>query len=181
MCAKSAVCLATSANHANHIVHQLKGANFSGHDISVLFTEEETTFDFGHDNEGKPTEAAVADRGICGAIMEELEWGTANGLLVIPGEESIIAAGPITAALNKADCGGIADGLIGLGIPESDAKRYEFKIKLGDILVSVRTKSSGRITRATNIFTQAWAQDICTTSEDSTPEDSTASACLAYR
>jgi len=181
MCAKSVVCLATSASHANHIVHQLQDANFSDHDISVLFAEEETTFDFGQDNEAKPTEAAVAGRGICGAIMEDLKWGTANGLLIIPGEESIIAAGPITAALNETASGGIGDGLIGLGIPESEAKRYEFKIKLGDILVSVRTESSAGMARAANIFTEAWAQDICTTRENSTLEDSTATACLAHR
>jgi hypothetical protein len=37
------------------------------------------------------------------------------------------------AALSGIAIGGIAGGLIGLGIPESDTKRYEGKIKAGNI------------------------------------------------
>ena len=70
--------------------------------------------------------------------------------------------------------GGIAGGLIGLGIPEIEAKRYEGKVKAGNLLISVHTEDSKEITRAKDIFTKAGAQDICTTGEASTPKDSQA-------
>jgi len=55
-----------------------------------------------------------------------------------------------------------------------EAKRYEGKVKAGNILLSVHTENSEEITRAKDIFTQAGAQDICTTGEASTPKDSKA-------
>jgi hypothetical protein len=98
--------------------------------------------------------------------------------LAIPGVGPFIAAGPIIAALSGAavgaTVGGIAGGLIGFGIPEIEAKRYEGKVKAGNLLISVHTENSGEITRAKDIFTQAGAQDICATGEASTPKDSKA-------
>ena len=70
--------------------------------------------------------------------------------------------------------GGIAGGLIGLGIPEIEAKRYEGKIKEGNLLISVHTENSEEITRAKDLFTKAGAQDICTTGEASTSSDTKA-------
>jgi hypothetical protein len=51
-------------------------------------------------------------------------------LLAIPGLGVFIAAGPIMAALAGA-AGGLTGALIGLGIPEYEAKRYEEKVKDG--------------------------------------------------
>ena len=83
-------------------------------------------------------------------------------------------AGPIVAALAGVGAGGAIGGitgaLIGMGIPEYEAKRYEGKIKKGNLLISVHTESSKEITRAKDIFTKAGAQDICTTGEASTPK-----------
>ena len=61
--------------------------------------------------------------------------------------------------------------VIGLGIPELEAKRYEGKIKEGNILISVHTDNSAEISRAKDIFTKAGAEDICTTGEASTPNE----------
>jgi len=72
-----------------------------------------------------------------------------------------------------ATVGGIAGGLIGMGIPEFEAKRYERKIKEGNILISAHTENSGEIHQAKVIFEEAGAQDICATGEAS-PEDSSA-------
>ena len=110
--------------------------------------------------------------------MGALGWIAGIGALAIPGVGPFIAAGPIVAALSGvaigAAIGGVAGGLIGLGIPEIEAKRYEGKIKEGNILISVHTDNSEEITRAKAIFTQAGAQDICTTGESATPKPSKA-------
>ena len=68
----------------------------------------------------------------------------------------------------------IAGGLIGLGIPELEAKRYEGKVKAGDTLISVHTENSEELTRRREIFTNAGAQDICAEGTSSTPKESTA-------
>jgi hypothetical protein len=75
----------------------------------------------------------------------------------------------LSGAAVGAAAGGIAGGLIGLGFPEIEAKRYEGKIKAGNILLSVHTESSDEIKLAEKIFKAAGAEDICTTGESTAP------------
>ena len=175
---KSVFCIATSRGQADQIVDQLKTANFSSNDISVLFPDKDTTRDFAHEKHTKSPEGAVAGAGTGGVIGGALGWIAGIGALAIPGVGPFIAAGPIIAALSGAaigaTVGGIAGGLIGLGIPEIEAKRYEGKVKAGNLLLSVHTENSEEINRAKDIFTRAGAEDICTTGEASTPKDSKA-------
>jgi hypothetical protein len=178
MSKKSVFCIATSRNQADQIVDQLKSANFSNNDISVLFPDKGTTRDFAHEKNTKAPEGAVAGASTGGVIGGALGWIAGIGALAIPGVGPFIAAGPIMAALSGlavgAAVGGIAGGLIGLGIPEIEAKRYEGKVKAGNLLISVHTEDSAEITRAKDIFSGAGGQDICTTGEASTPKDSKA-------
>ena len=178
MSKKSVFCITTSREQANRIVDQLKAADFSNNDISVLFPDKGTTRDFAHEKNTKAPEGAVAGAGTGGVIGGALGWIAGIGALAIPGVGPFIAAGPIMAALSGvavgAAVGGIAGGLIGLGIPEIEAKRYEGKVKAGNLLISVHTEDSAEITRAKDIFTNAGAQDICTTGEASTPQASKA-------
>src|SRR5512134_1886007 len=176
MAKKSVFCIATSRGQADQIVGQLKDANFSNNDISVLFPDKGTTRDFAHEKNTKAPEGAVAGAGTGGLVGGALGWIVGIGALAIPGVGPFIAAGPIIAALSGAAigaaAGGIAGGLIGLGIPELEAKRYEGKIKEGNILLSVHTENSDEIKRAKEIFTKAGAHDICTTGESTTPKAS---------
>ena len=174
MSKKSVFCIATSREQADQIVGQLKAANFSNNDISVLFPDKATTRDFAHEKNTKAPEGAVTGAGTGGVIGGALGWIAGIGALAIPGVGPFIAAGPIMAALSGAAigaaAGGIAGGLIGLGIPEMEAKRYEGKIRAGNLLISVHTENSEEIKRAKDIFTNAGAQDICTTGEASAPK-----------
>lgn len=175
MSKKSVFCISTSREQADRIVDQLKTANFSNNDISVLFPDKGTTRDFAHEKNTKAPEGAAAGAGTGGVIGGALGWVVGIGALAIPGVGPFIAAGPIMAALSGAAigaaAGGIAGGLIGLGIPELEAKRYEGKVKAGNILISVHTDNSEEISRAKDLFTQAGAQDVCVTGEASTPRD----------
>lgn len=176
MSKKSVFCIATSRGQADRIVDQLKTANFSNNDISVLFPDKGTTRDFAHEKNTKAPEGAIAGAGTGGVVGGALGWIAGIGALAIPGVGPFIAAGPIIAALSGAaigaTVGGIAGGLIGLGIPELEAKRYEGKVKAGNILISVHTENSEEITRAKDIFAKAGAEDICTTGEASAPKES---------
>jgi uncharacterized membrane protein len=98
-------------------------------------------------------------------------WLVGVGSLAIPGVGPAIAAGPIMAALAGAGVGaavgGFSGALIGLGIPEYEAKQYEGKIKGGNILISVHTENSRERDRVKEIFERAGAHDIAYTGEES--------------
>lgn len=86
------------------------------------------------------------------------------GALAVPGVGPFIAAGPIVAALAGAGVGGtvggIAGALIGMGIPEYEAKRYEGQVKSGGILLSVHSDDSDWSKRAKQVLRRTGAQDI---------------------
>ena len=78
------------------------------------------------------------------------------------------------AALSGAAVGGTAGGLIGtlvgMGIPEYEAKRYEGRLREGRILISVHTDNSDELKRAKEIFERAGAEDIASAGEESVSE-----------
>jgi hypothetical protein len=178
MSTNSVFYIAASRPQAESIVDDLKSANFSSNDISVLFPDKATTRNFAHEAHTKAPEDAVTAASTGGVVGGALGWVAGIGALAIPGVGPFIAAGPIIAALSGAAVGaavgGIAGGLIGLGIPEPEAKRYEGKIQEGNILISVHTENSKEMTLAKDIFTQAGAQDICSAGEPSVPKESKA-------
>jgi hypothetical protein len=59
-----------------------------------------------------------------------------------------------------------------MGIPEFEAKRYEGKLKAGNILISVHADDAKERTRAKDVFELAGAEDICYTGEASVPRES---------
>lgn len=178
MAKKSVFCIAATAAQADYIVDQLKSADFSNNDISVLFPDKGTTKDFAHEKNTKAPEGAITGVGAGGVMGGALGWIAGIGALAIPGVGPFIAAGPIIAALSGAaigaTVGGIAGGLIGMGIPELEAKRYAGKIQSGNILIAVHAEDAEEVKRARDIFTHAHAEDISTTGEAATVQDSKA-------
>jgi uncharacterized membrane protein len=63
--------------------------------------------------------------------------------------------------------GGIAGALVGLGIPEFEAKRYEGRIKDGGLLLSVHCNTSDEIKRAKDIMKNSGGEDVSSTGEAS--------------
>ena len=150
-------------------VEALRTSGFRNTDISVLFPENVGTKDFAHEKGTKAPEGA-ATGGTTGAILGgALGWLAGIGALAIPGLGPFVAAGPIMAALAGAGAGGVVGGitgaLIGLGIPEYEAKRYEGRVKKGGILLSVHSDNSEWVERARKILEQTGAEDIASTGE----------------
>lgn len=172
---KTAVyCIAADSTQTEHIVHNLKNANFSNNQISVLFPDKGGTRDFAHEQNTKMPEGA-ATGGVAGlGTGAILGWLAGIGSLAIPGVGPFIAAGPIMAALGGAAlggaAGGIIGGLVGMGIPEYEAKLYEGKVHGGNVLISVHTENSDQVKAAKEIFEDANAQDIKSTSEATVPD-----------
>ena len=155
-------------------VEALKHAGFRNTDISVLFPENTGSKDFGHEKHTKAPEGAVAGASSGAIIGGALGWLAGIGALAIPGLGPFIAAGPIMAALAGAGVGGAVGGLtgalIGMGIPEYEAKRYEGRVKDGGILLCVHSDSSDQTKRAKEILERTGAEDISSTGEASGDE-----------
>jgi len=169
MSKKSVFCIAASRNQAEQIVEDLKDGGFSNDDVSVLYPEKGSIRDFAFEKYMKAPQGIAARSRAGGAVGGALGWLAGVGELGIPGAGLFIAAGPVLAALSAgtmgAKVGGMAGGLIGMGVPELEAKRYEGKVKAGNFLLSVHTESMEEIGNAERIFEDAHAEDICTTGE----------------
>jgi hypothetical protein len=167
MLIKSVLCIAASRNKAEQILNRLRSEGFYSNDISVLFPAMEGSRDFA------PEGAANGAR-TGGLLGGALGWLVGIGALAIPGVGPLIVAGPIVATLSGAAVGaadgGITGTLIGMGIPEYEAKRYEGKVKAGHILLSVRAQSWADAERAKEIFEATGAQDIATSAGRSAPK-----------
>jgi len=150
-------------------VDALKHGGFRNTDISVLFPENSGTKDFAVDKGTKAPEGAVTGGGSGAIVGGALGWLTGIGLLAIPVFGPFIAAGPIMALLAGVGVGGavgsIVGGLIGMGMPEYEAKRYEGRIKEGGILLSVHCDSSEWVKRAAEFLKNTGADDIASAGE----------------
>lgn len=171
MANKCVFCIASSEAQASEIVNQLKASGFSNNDISALLPDKTGTKDFAHEHHTKAPEGATTGGVLGGALGGGLGWLSGAGLVAIPGLGLLIAAGPIMAALSGvavgAAFGGIVGALVGMGIPEYEAKRYEGKIREGNILISVHCERSEAANRARDIFDRAGAYDIASRAEAS--------------
>lgn len=156
-------------------VDALRDQGFRSEDISVLFPDNVGTKQFAHEKETKAPEGATTG-GTTGAVIGgTLGWLAGIGALAIPGVGPLIAAGPIVGALAGVGAGGVVGGiagaLIGMGIPEYEAKRYEGRVKEGGVLLSVHCDDSNWTRRAKDILDSTGAQDISSTGEASADFD----------
>lgn len=150
-------------------VDALKVEGFRNSDISVLFPNNEGNKDFAHEKATKAPEGATTGGATGAFVGGALGWLVGIGVLAVPGIGPFVAAGPIMALLAGASVGGalggIAGALIGLGIPEYEAKRYEGLVKDGGILISVHCDDGEWVGRAKEIFKRTGGQDIASAGE----------------
>src|SRR6202162_3982815 len=156
---------------AENAIDMLTRSGFPVSDVSVLVPETLGSKDMGTVKATKAPEGATA-----GATSGAVLGGTLGllagiGALAIPGVGPLIAAGPIMATLAGMGVGGTVGGLtgalVGLGIPEFEAKRYQGIIQKGGILLSVHCSTSDEVTRAKQILKGTGAADVSSTGEAS--------------
>jgi hypothetical protein len=149
----------------------LARSGFAVTDISVLLPESLGSKDMGTEKATKAPEGAAAGAGSGAVLGGTLGLLAGIGALAIPGVGPLIAAGPIMATLAGIGVGGAVGGftgaMIGMGIPEYEAKRYEGRLQKGGILLSVHCDTSEDIDRAKEILDRTGAEDISSTGEAS--------------
>jgi len=150
-------------------VAALRDAGFSTSDISVLLPEDVGSGNLVTEKATKAPEGAAYGAGSGAAVGGALGWLVGVGALAIPGIGPIVAAGPLLAALAGIGVGGALGGftgvLIGAGIPEDEAKKYEGRLMKGGILVAVHCETSEEIDRAKSIMEVTGAEDIASSGE----------------
>jgi len=150
-------------------VEALRGAGFRATDVSILVPQDRSTHELGHEMHSKAPEGGVTGAVAGGAVGGVLGWLASVGLLTIPGLGPFLAAGPIVAALAGIGAGGATGGLIGAlvgaGVPEVEAKRYEGRLRKGNVLCSVHCDDTKWADRAKEILKSTGAQEISSTAE----------------
>jgi hypothetical protein len=151
-----------SRGNADRAVEDLVHYGFTRDDISLLMSDATRGREFGMQMATKAPEGAATGAtigGVLGAIAAGL---VALGVLAVPGL-GLVAAGPIVATLAGlgagAAAGGLTGALIGLGLPEHEAKFYNEAIERGGILVGVYTHDD-RAGQAKKILDAAGAENV---------------------
>lgn len=167
------LCIATNEFQAETIVIDLKGAGFADNDIAVLLPDKTGTQDFGHEQHTKAPEGALMGAGALGVVGGVLGWFAGIGLLANTGTDSFVTAGPAMAALAGVALGAVIGAIVrarlGTGAPEYVAKRYDGKMDVGNILITVHADDAHQATRVEKILSEAGAEDIAMTSEAEVP------------
>lgn len=141
-----------------HTLDRLETIGIGQDQISILASDATRSRQFQIKNSskgGSGASAGAAIGGVAGAVIAGLMSAAA---IAVPGM-NIVASGYLVSALAGlgagAAAGGFVGGLIGLGIPEYEAKLYEDRLKQGNILISVKPFDEDQEERVQKIFDKA--------------------------
>lgn len=140
---------------AKKAIRQIKDLGFNEDEISMVAKNDEAKNDDNNYMDQNLTNGA-ATGGTLGGLA-----GIAAGIgaLAIPGIGPILAAGPIAAGLTGAAAGGIAGGLVDMGIPQERGDYYENEVKSGKILTAVDAEDN-KVNDISSVFRNNGASDV---------------------
>jgi len=168
---QAVICIAATTAEAERIVEGLKNANFTTDDISLLMPDRFGAEELGYEKHSKAPEGMTTGLSTGAILGGALGYLAGIGALSIPGLGPLIAAGPLVAAMGGlmvgGALGGVSGGLIGLGIPEYEAKKYERKIRSGSTLIAVHVETAKEAKLAEDVFRLVGGTDIHRTGEES--------------
>jgi len=116
----------TDPSHAQHFVEELKRAGFADDEVGVVA---------GHSDVEEMEDEAVVGA-VTGGMVGAVVGVVATSL--IPGVGPGIATGLVAGLLGGSATGGVLGVLVGLGVPESKARRHEQGLRSGQTLVVVQ-------------------------------------------
>lgn len=156
----------TTVSDALNVLHK---AGYRAMDVSVLSTDNQGTKDFAHEKHSKAPQGAATGTAVGAVIGAALAWCVSSQIVHIAGLESLVAAGPLLAALAGAGAGGVVGWMVGLlagiRLPEYVAKRYAGRSRQGGILLSVHCDSREWCDRAMKTLRDTGARNISSAAE----------------
>lgn len=148
---------------ARQAVDELRRANFREEQLGVVGRRAEEQA-YSADRSTGSHVAEGAGIGVAAGAGVGALWALGIIAGVLPGIGPAVAGGILGSLLASAAGGavvaGAAGALIGLGIPEEEARYYEGELKAGRTLVAV--KADGRADEAWSILSRNGAYDITT-------------------
>jgi hypothetical protein len=148
----------------------LKKEGFRDTDVSVLLQENPGTKDLVTQKATKAPEGAATGAGSGALVGGAIGWLAGTGALAIPGLGPLLVAGPIVATLAGIGVGGALGGLtgalLGLGMPEYEAKRCRGRIEKGGILLSVHCDNPEWVKKGKRSLSSTGAKDISSTGKN---------------
>jgi hypothetical protein len=151
------------------VVTSLKREGFRNSDVSVLFQENRGTWEQTRPMNSIAAAAAKATSTTVGACHGALRWLAGLSPIAIPGRGTFVAVGPIRAAIEGNAFGGthgaLRGSLIGMGVPEYQARRYEGWLENRWFLLSVQFADSQLLTKAKRILAETLAEDVLFTDD----------------
>ncbi len=138
-------------DEAEMAIRELERAGFDPKDVSIIMKNREEAREISDNTEANIAGGAVTGATAGGAIGALAGLLIGVGAIAVPGVGALLIGGPIAAALGLtgaaaatasgaltgALAGGLIGGLLSLGVPETDARIYEDRIKEGGILLLV--------------------------------------------
>ncbi|HEY1378864.1 MAG TPA: YsnF/AvaK domain-containing protein [Gemmataceae bacterium] len=164
---------------AQRAVAELKRGGFRDDQIGVIAQKADEHAAAVHKDTGSKAGEGAAIGAAAGAgVGAAWALGIAAGIFPPLG---VVAGGTLMAVLASAGAGavaaGIAGALIGLGIPEEEARYYEGEVKAGRTLVTV--KADGRYDEAVAILRRFGSYDMASKSAAATTTATAAAAAPA--
>jgi uncharacterized membrane protein len=148
---------------AENALRKLEQLGLTRDDVTLLVSEDARKRHFTIEKGSKAEEGAVAGAsigGLAGALFMAM---TTTGAMAIPGL-NIIASGALIGGLAGlgagAATGGLVGTLVGLGVPEHEAKLYEDSINKGAILLAVEVRDDMRAKKVKEALKETRAQSI---------------------
>jgi hypothetical protein len=129
--------------HAEYAVEQLRASGFADEQIGFLVPEGSAGVEVPPLDPGNKAEEGAGVGAAAGGVLGGLV-GAALASTVIPGVGPVIAGGLLLGALGGAlvgaTGGGLFGALLGLGLPEEEARHHERQFHSGQTLVTVRAE-----------------------------------------
>ena len=148
---------------AETALRKLEHAGFTQKEITLLVTEETRGKHFGI-KENTQAEAGAATGAALGGVAGAILLGLASaGTLLVPGLNLVVSGALVGGLMGLgagAATGGLVGTLVGLGIPEHEAKLYEDSVRKGSILIAVESKDDDTAGRIKTILKEANAHDV---------------------
>ena len=138
---------------AENATYKLRNEGFSTENISIIggMNDYDNSTSITNDSAENLTAGAVLG-GVAGLLI-------GAGTFVVPGLGLVAAAGPLAGLISGAVAGGVVGGLVNLGVPETESRGYEDKLRNGKFILTIRTEHDN-IDTIKNVISSYGATDV---------------------
>lgn len=162
---RSIVGIFDSSEEAQQALEQLRAQGLGPDQVSVMMRDAQAAESIQEQAAGSPVAGGAATGAALGGLLGGVAgWMVSIGAIALPGVGLVIGAGALAAMLMGvalgAATGGLIGALLGLGVPEDEARQYENHVREGRVLLTVHPSPLFDVTRATRILEANGAYDV---------------------